>query len=65
MTIGQLLLSACHEMTTKGLLTYEATAHGLSQPLNFTFYKIPVKEHTEMAKAYRTYLDVSVTAFPA
>ena len=65
MSIGQLLLSACQVLTTKGLLTYEATAHGLSQPLNFTFYKVPVAEHSEMAKACRAYLAVSVTAFPA
>ena len=66
MTIGQLFLSACQVLTTKGLLTFEATAAGsTSQPLNFTFYKVPVAEHSEIAKACRAYLAVSVTAFPA
>ena len=66
MSTGQLLLSACQVLTTKGLLTFEATAAGsTSQPLNFTFYKVPVAEHSEMAKACRAYLAVSVTAFPA
>ena len=66
MSIGQLLLSACQVLTTKGLLTYEATAaRSTSQPLNFTFYKVPVAEHSEIAKACRAYLAVSVTAFPA
>ena len=66
MSIGQLLLSACQVLTTKGLLRCEATAAGsTSQPLNFTFYKVPVAEHSEIAKACRAYLAVSVTAFPA
>ena len=66
MSTGQLLLSACQVLTTKGLLTFEATAAGsTSEPLNFPFYKVPVAEHSEMATAYRDYLAVSVTAFPA
>ena len=66
MTIGQLFLSACQVLTTKGLLTFEATAAGsTSEPLNFPFYKVPVAEHSEMATACRDYLAVSVTAFPA
>ena len=62
MSIGQLLLSACQVLTTKGLLTFEATAAGsTSQPL---FHKVPVADHSEMATACRAYLTVSVTAFP-
>ena len=63
MSTGQLLLSACQVLTTKGLLTFEATAAGsTSQPL---FHKVPVAEHSEIAKACRAYFAVSVTAFPA
>ena len=63
MTIGQLMLSACQALHTKGLLRCEESAAGsTSQPL---FQKVPLAEHGETATACRAYLSVSVTAFPA
>ena len=63
MTIGQLLLSACQVLTTKGLLRSDSTAaRSTSQAL---FHKVPVADHSEVAQACRAYLNVSVTAFPA
>ena len=63
MTIGQLMLSACQALHTKGLLRCgESAAGSTSQPL---FQKVPLAEHGETATACRAYLSVSVTAFPA